>query len=351
MIEAPLPPQQADELLQLIRQARDIVITCHMSPDGDAIGSSLALMHTLRQMPGKRVRVITPDVMPDYLRRLPGAKDVMAYTAYGDVADGFIQRAHLIFCLDYNELSRIDRLAPAVEASAAARVQIDHHEHPTLPCRIRVSQPECSSTCALLYKVLFQCSLSGLITRDAATCLYTGMMTDTGNFAYNSNDPDLYYIILALMRKGIDKDAIYRQIWDVHTLSSLRLRSYVLINKLQVWPEHHTTLYTLDNEELNHYDYHRGDTEGLINVPLSIPGIRVSISLRQDDQYVKLSMRSKGLIHVDRLCRDLFGGGGHRNAAGANIRDLAVEDIIQRITTQALPLIDQWVEVDPIQPL
>lgn len=350
MIEPVLTDSQTAQFTDLVRQARDVVITCHMSPDGDAIGSSLALQHVLRQMPGKRVRVITPDMMPEYLRVLPGAKDVMAYSAYGPVADQFIASAGLIFCLDYNEMSRIDRLAPAVEASPAPRIHIDHHEHPTLEAALQVSRPEASSTCSLLYRVLFQAGLSGLVNKDAATCIYTGMMTDTGNFAYNSNDPELYYIILALMRKGIDKDAIWRQVWNVHTLSSLRLRSYVLGEKLQIWHEHHTALYTLDNDELNRFDYHRGDTEGLINVPLSIPGIRVSISLRQDEEYVKVSMRSIGQVPVDQLCRDLFHGGGHHNAAGANIRDLAAQQIIDRIHG-AFPQIDAWVQADPIRPL
>lgn len=287
-----------------------------MSPDGDALGSSLGLMHVLEAL-GKSVRVITPDMPPRNLMFLPGAADIIVMSQIPEVAERTLASAELIFCLDFNDLHRIDRLAPMVEASSARRVVVDHHLDFSLQAELAVSDPASSSTCALLFHLLVQCGLEPYIGPDAATCIYTGMMTDTGNFSYNSNHPDLYLIIAALLARGIDKDDIYRRAWNITSESSLRICGHALADRMELLPEHRAAIITLSLEELKSFGYNRGDTESLVNQPLRIPGIEYSIFLREDrENFVKVSMRSIGDFPVNRLCSEHFGGGGHLNAAG-----------------------------------
>lgn len=312
---------QIEKLKELIPKSRNVVITCHLSPDGDALGSSLGLKHVLSCL-GIECRVITPDCPPQSLSFLPGYNDVMPLSRYESLVRAHVNRADLIFCLDYNELKRVDRLAPYIEASSARKIMIDHHLHPaTEGFDVQISHPEISSTCALLYKVICAIGLGEYITKDAAECIYTGMMTDTGNFSYNSNDPDLYLAIYALLERGIDKDQIYRKAMNVRSENSIRLNSYALLEKLEVFPEYHAALICITRDEANRFGYKKGDTEGLVNVPLCIPGVVYSCYLRDEEDYVKVSMRSVGDFPVNKLCKEHFGGGGHLNAAGGEFHD------------------------------
>ena len=308
-------------LSALLYEARNVVITCHLSPDGDALGSSLGLMHVLSHR-GISCKVVTPDSPPQSLSFLPGVKDIVVLSRYEAQVRHLTQSADIIFCLDYNELNRVDRLAPYIAGSPAAKVMIDHHLHPSVEhMSVVLSYPEMSSTCSLLYMVLEALGLSDDIDKNAAECIYTGMMTDTGNFSYNSNDPRLYLIIASLLGKGIDKDLLYRQAMNVHSEDSIRLRSYALSQKMQVFHEYHAALITITRDEANAFNYRKGDTEGLVNVPLSIPGIVYSCYLRDEDDYVKVSMRSIGDFPVNKLCKEYFGGGGHLNAAGGEFHN------------------------------
>lgn len=316
----------AAALAAILADARDIVITCHLSPDGDALGSSLGLMHTLTAA-GLRCKIVTPDTPPQSLSFLPGVKDVVVYSRYEPYARNLMNKADVIFCLDYNELKRVDRLAPFIEASRAKKVMIDHHLHPvTDGINIVFSHPEASSTCSLLYLVLEAAGYDCKINKEAAECIYTGMMTDTGNFSYNSGDPMLYLIIARLLEYGIDKDELYRKAMNVHSEDSIRLKSYALYEKMQVFPEYHAALITITREEANKFRYKKGDTEGLVNVPLSIPGIVYSCYLRDEEDYVKVSMRSIGDFPVNKLCKEHFGGGGHLNAAGGEYKSGGIDD-------------------------
>lgn len=303
-------------LSRLIDRAGNVVITCHLSPDGDALGASLAMAGIMSHL-GKAVHVISPDQPPQSISFLPGAKDVVVFSRYEPFARNLLSKADLIFCLDYNELKRIDRVAPYVDAAEAPKVMIDHHLHPAdFGQEVVISHPEISSTCALVFKVICALGLFKLIDKDIASCIYTGMMTDTGNFSYNSNDPELYTIIAELIKTGIDKDALYQRACNVHSESALRLNGYALSEKMEIFNEYNAALITITRSELNRFGYRKGDTEGLVNVPLSIPGIIYSAYLRDEDTYVKVSMRSRGNFPVNRICSDHFGGGGHLNAAG-----------------------------------
>ncbi len=326
-----LPPRSITQALsRRLRRLLDSVyrcsIVCHVSPDGDALGSSLALCRVLEKM-GKTVRVITPDMPPGNLTFLPGADNIIVASQIPDVARRTLASADVIFCLDFNDIHRIDRMAPLVEASEARRVVVDHHLDLQLEAEIVVSDPESSSTCVLLYHLLREAGLADLIDTEVATCIYTGMMTDTGNFSYNSNSPDLYLIIADLLGRGINKDAIYRKAWSMTTESSLRICGYAL-DHMELLRDHQAAFITLSLEELEARNYQRGDTEGLVNKPLDIPGITYSIFLREDKRgFVKVSMRSVGNFPVNILCSEHFGGGGHLNAAGGEYHGSLAECI------------------------
>ena len=325
-----LSKAQADQLSSMIQKSNRVVVTCHMTPDGDALGASLCMVHVLLSM-GKFATVVVPDCPPQNLMFLPGSSHVVVASCRPERAESLLNDADLVVLLDFNDLKRIDRMAPMVEASKAKRVVIDHHLNPSIKADVLISRPDVSSTCALLYQVLESIGLERRISREAAECCCTGMMTDTGNFSYNSNDPQLYRILERLVAKGVDKDAIYTRLFNTNTESRVRLMGYAQSRKMQILPEHQAAVIALSREELDEFGYKRGDTEALVNVPLSIPGITYSIFLREDEPgYVKVSMRSKGNFSVKEICEAHFGGGGHVNASGGEMR-APLEEVLQRV--------------------
>lgn len=318
------------QLRYRLERSDKIVITCHLSPDGDAMGSSLGLYHILSAI-GKDVTVITPDVPPKNLKFLPDSKSVLAYSKYEQFANELIEAADLIFCLDYNALERIDRMAEAIKNASACKCMIDHHLFPGDFADIIISHPEISSTSMLIFKVACRLELFTRINKDAAICIYTGMMTDTGNFSYNSNDPDIYVIIEELIKIGINKDVIYTKVYNSNTVDRLRLNAYAQLEKMTVYLEHRAALITLTRNELNQFNYKKGDTESLVNVPLSVPEIVYSFFLREEDNYIKVSSRSKGEFPVNKMCELYFNGGGHKNAAGGEFYG-TMEEAVAKLT-------------------
>lgn len=320
--------EQVDIIRQCVLSARRAVVTCHMSPDGDAMGSSLALCGVLGRL-GLNARVVTPDEPNHNLMVLPGADRVLWYSRYASLVETLINEADVIFSLDYNALSRIDRLAPALSNSKAERFMIDHHLEPESEgVSAIVSCPDRSSTCSLLYSVFESAGWTDCIDRDVATCLLAGMMTDTNNFSHNANHPEDYIIVADLVRRGADKNDLYNKLFNTFTADCLRLNGYALSQKMEVYDQYHAALIWLTRDELNEYNYRKGDTEGLVNKPLSIPGIVYSAFLREENNFVKVSMRSIGDFPVNKLCAEHFGGGGHLNAAGGEF-DGSIEQAVE----------------------
>lgn len=315
MISRIISEKKINELRHILERSDKIVITCHISPDGDAIGSSLGFARVLGAI-GKNVKVITPDTPPKNLMFLPGAKEIVVLSKYEEFANSLISKADLIFSLDYNDLKRVDRLGPAIEQARGEKVMIDHHLFPSNFARVVISHPEVSSTSMLIFRVLCRLELFPMIDKEAATCIYTGMMTDTGNFSYNSNDPELYIVVSELLKKGIDKDRIYARVYNSNSENRLKLNGFAVSERMKVYPGHRAALITLTRAELNRYQYQKGDTESLVNVPLSIPTVDYSFFLRDESDYIKISARSKGNFPVNKICENYFNGGGHKNAAG-----------------------------------
>ena len=317
MLTKVIAQANVDHAEKWFEKAEKIVIVSHVSPDGDAIGSSLGLYHFL-QTQEKTVNVIVPNQFPDFLKWMPGAKDVIIYDRYKDFADRLIREADVICCLDFNELKRIDTMEEAVRNASARKMLVDHHLNPGNFADITISHPDISSTSELVFRLICRLGNFDDITREGAECIYTGMMTDTGGFTYNSNNREIYYIISELLSKGIDKDEIYRKVFNTYSEGRLRLMGYVLYDKMQVFPEFNAALIWLNKDEQKRFQYSKGDTEGFVNMPLSIKNVCFSAFLREDTEkkMIKVSLRSVGTFPCNKVAAEFFNGGGHLNASG-----------------------------------
>ena len=299
-----------------VEKGESFVIITHVSPDGDAIGSALGLFHFLGAYGKDNVSVIVPNDYPMFLKWLPGSKDVTIYEKYSEFADQLIADADVIFCLYFNDPKRVEKLADPILKSEARKVLIDHHLNPVDFCNVTMSYPSISSTSEMVFRFICRMGLFDLISKEGAECIYAGMMTDTGSFTYNSNHPEIYTIIGELIKKGIDKDLIYRRINQVYSEGRLRLMGYSLYEKMKVYPEKQAALITLSMDELNRFNYQTGDTEGFVNLPLSIDGISFTVFIREDTDYAKISLRSVGDFPCNEFASKYFNGGGHKNASG-----------------------------------
>jgi len=304
-----------------VREAIDvkerIVIVSHIGPDGDAVGSSLALYHYLHAV-GKTAKVILPNAVPVFYNWMPGAEDILIYEKSRTAAQEFFAQADLIFALDFNAPKRLEQMADAVLQAPAPKILIDHHPYPEDFAQITISYPEISSASELVFRTICRMGHFDKISLPCAQCIMTGMMTDTGGFAFNSNQPEIYTITAELIKLGVDKDDIYRRVFNTFSLGRLKLNAFSIYRKLRLFPKYKTALITLSQEELKKFCYRVGDTEGIVNMPLSIEGIVLSVFMREDAGRIKVSFRSQGTFPANKIAADLFNGGGHLNAAGGD---------------------------------
>ena len=324
-----LNEDQLVQMDQLISHAENIIITCHKSPDGDAIGSSLGMAEYLRSR-GKEPTVIVPDQYPDFLLWLPNTEKIVRYDKHKEKCDMLFKIADLIFCLDYNATSRVEDMEEALVSSPAPRVLIDHHLNPNVPAVLTISQPEASSTCELVFRIVWQMGGFEKLDKHFAVPIYCGMMTDTGGFLWNSTRCEIYYIIGELLTKHIDKDKIYRNVYHNYSEDRLRLMGYVMYEKLVYLPEYHAAYYTLTKEEQKRFNFIKGDAEGLVNIPQQIKGLRLSISLREDTdkpRQIWVSLRSVDDFPCNLMAEEFFNGGGHLNASGGRINGTMEEAV------------------------
>ena len=309
-------------LKENIDNSNRIVICCHKSPDGDALGSSLAWAEYLRTQ-GKEPDIIVPDAYPDFLQWLPGSERIIRYDKHAaDKADEILQKADLIFCLDFNGTNRVDEMKYALEQSPAHKIMIDHHLDPSMDTVLTVSHPQMSSTSELVFRIIWQLGGFEEMSRKCAVCIYCGMMTDTGGFTYNSNQPEIFFIVSQLLTKGIDKDKIYRNVFNNFSPWAIRLRGYLMSQKLNIFNDLHAAYFTISRRDMRDFHFIKGDAEGLVNEPLKIKGMRLSISLREDDRRdntIWVSLRSVGDFPCNLVASEFFNGGGHLNASGGRL--------------------------------
>ena len=311
--------------LPLKGEGGSVVICAHVNPDGDAIGSSLALKHYLERK-GKQATIIVPNIFPDFLKWLPGADSILIYTnaKHKEQIKSAIDAADLIIVCDLNQPNRLGYLEQDIMQSNAPRILIDHHLDPdTNFCEVIHSHPEMCATGEVLCYLLSQQGELDSISHDEAVCLYTAMMCDTGAFSFNSNRPVIYEHISHLLARGIDKDQIYRNVFYTASEGRLRLQGYLLYVNMKVLHDRHTTIMTLTNDERRRFKVKNGDTEGIVNIPLTMLGTRLSIFINEDTEHpgiMKLSLRSVGDFPCDQMASRFFGGGGHKNASGGKLQ-------------------------------
>ncbi|GHV51724.1 exopolyphosphatase [Bacteroidia bacterium] len=299
-----------------IEKGDSFAIVVHSAPDGDAIGSALGLFHFLNELGKDKVNVIAPNDYPAYYKWLAGAKDIVTHDKYPDFAEQLIREADVIFCLDFNEPKRVGKLASTLVAAEGRKVMIDHHLNPEGFCRVTMSYPELSSTSEMIFRFICRMGMFDRINKQVGEAIYTGMMTDTGAFTFNSNHPEIYTIIGELIKKGIDKDLIYRNVYQVYSDYRLRMMGYALFERMKMYPKFRAALITLTQFDLKRFKYTTGDTEGFVNLPLSIKGIEFSAFIREDLDKIKVSLRSVGDFPCNEFAAAYFGGGGHKNASG-----------------------------------
>ncbi len=330
MLSQKISYNEVAEAKRMFDACKSVVIVTHVSPDGDAIGSSLGLYEYLKKK-GKMVTVIVPNYFPDFLRWMKDSDKIIQFDIHRAQARTYVGHADLIAVLDLNEPKRLDDLSSLITESKAKKIMIDHHLQPQRNfCDLTISYPNASSTSELVFRLIDSIGGTSQLTKAAAEDLYTGMCTDTGKFTFNSNDPEIYLILAELLKKGIDKDKINRLIYNNYSEARFRLLGYILSEKLQVFQDVHTTLFTLSREEMKRFKYLKGDTEGVVNLPLQIKGVKLSVYMREDTEKSRIfvSLRSVDDFPANKVAADFFNGGGHLNAAGGQLQctmDEAVE--------------------------
>lgn len=319
------------QVRDFIESAKSILIIGHRSPDGDAVGSTLALQHYCYSL-GKQSEVLMPDGFPPFLNWLPGSEAIHFYDGDSEAGQERLKTADLIFCLDFNRMDRVGPMSKHLIDASCPKVVIDHHLDPSTAFDLMFSETTASSTCELVYRLVEAMGDTESQTKEFFTCIYTGLLTDTGSFKYNVY-PTTFRIAGHIVSKGIVPQDIQSSLFDVNSLNRLQLLGTLLSERLLHFPEHRASLMTMTAEILQKYDYQPGDTEGFVNYGLSLQDCTFTALASEKDGVVKISFRSKGDVDVNVLANEAFGGGGHKNAAGARTeKSLAeVEAIITDI--------------------
>lgn len=319
------------ELNKTIKEAKQITITTHVNPDGDALGSCLSMYLFLKKAGKENVQVITPNEYPNYFKWMPSEKEIWDYKKKKQEADEYISASDLIFCLDYNALSRVADMEQSLRNSTAFKVLIDHHQLPDT-FDYMVSDIKASSTCELVYYFTKEVFPEETINKDIATCLYTGLLTDTG-FYQHSLSPSVFRMAADLLEFGIDSNEIQQ---SINTFRAVRLRflGNALLNRLRFLNDLNAAYITVTEQDAIQYKLSSGDTEGLVNMPLGVNNIKVSALFKEspEDKSIRISLRSKGDFSVEKIARDHFNGGGHKNAAGGKSFDTLNNTVKKFIT-------------------
>lgn len=311
----------------LLASPKRLALVTHYNPDGDAIGSSVGLMHVLRAA-GHQATVLLPNPAPSFLHWMPGYEEALIHDPRRPDAVSAIQAADAVICLDFNRRDRVGGLEEALRAADVA-VLIDHHQEPEEFAAIAISDPSACATSQMVHDIISGLGWDEFISAEAATCLYTGIVTDSGSFRFGSTTPHTLRVAARLMERGVPFTQVHESILDDNRLERLRLQGFTLSERLTVLPELQTAIITLGRADLERFQYQPGDTEGFVNLGLSIRGVRLAAFFMERPDLVKVSLRSKGDLPVDGIVREHFNGGGHRNAAGGQSKE-SLDQAVQR---------------------
>jgi len=303
-------------IVESIKNAKNIVISSHKSPDGDSIGSSLALYYFIESL-GKNAVVCHADKAPLSLTWVAGAQDIVLYEENNEKVISLFQSADLIFCLDYNSPDRVGtEIEPFLVASNAKKIMLDHHMHPADFCEITISDTSACSTSQLIFELIDQSGNLHLLNEKIGTPMYLGIMTDTGSFRFPSVQARTHEILAELIKAGVKHYEVHEKVFDTNTVDRLQLRGYAIAEKLELLKDFPIAIISLTAAEMDRFNYQKGDTDGLVNVALSIEGIKAAAFFTERDGQVKISFRSKGDLFVNTLAMEHFAGGGHKYASG-----------------------------------
>jgi bifunctional oligoribonuclease and PAP phosphatase NrnA len=308
------------EIANNISSSSKVVIFSHINPDGDAIGSSLGLYHYLKDRVGE-VQVIMPNRFPDFLKFLPGSDKILIFDRETKKASEIISNADFLFFLDFNDIKRIEKMGEIAASSKGLKIMIDHHPEPELFAAFSISDTEVCSTSELIFEFISKIENGNFLNADFANCLMAGIITDTGLFNHNSERRRTFEIVASLLDMGADKEKIIQKIYNEYPYHRMQLLGNALHNRLMVYPEFGTAFIYLPKDDLLKYNHQIGDTEGFVNIPLSISGIKFSAIFIEKDDQVKCSFRSTGTFDVNEFARKYFNGGGHLKASGGRSFD------------------------------
>ncbi len=305
---------------KILESPQHIAITVHTNPDGDAIGSALALYHFLRKF-NHQVKIIAPNQFPDFLAWLPGAEDILIFEQDAKACRTVLEEASLLFCLDFNALSRSGALQDDLKKLEIPRLLIDHHREPETESFVYCySDTSVSSTAELIYELIAYYDFEKYADNAIAQALFTGIMTDTGSFSHSINRPETFEITAKLIRSGLDAVRVHQLVYDTFSESRLRLLGHAISNCMLVFDEYATAIIQLSREDLQKYNFQIGDTEGVVNYPLSMKKINMAVLVTEKKDTIRFSFRSKGGFSVHELAKEHFNGGGHKNASGGSMK-------------------------------
>ena len=324
-----ITPKNINLIKDKLNQANNIAIVSHENPDGDTIGSAIALALILKKL-NKTPHLLINDNMPGFLSWLPGANKYTVYEENPGEVKKIIDTADVLIHIDYNSLGRTGKMEDLMKNFNGFSIMIDHHPSPDNIANYSFSFPQYSSTAEALYNFLKLADWTNLIDKDIATAIYVGIITDTGNFTFNSSSPALFHIVAELLERGIDKDEIYANVFYNFSYDRMRLVGFALSQRMVFWPEFSTAFIHLYKKDLEQFNHKKGDTENLVNMIFYIRGVKFAILLIEKDEYIKMSLRSRGDFPANYVAKRYFNGGGHLNAAGGKCY-ASMEDTITKL--------------------
>lgn len=321
--------QDIENIKRFLSSPKKIAIVSHKNPDGDAIGSSLGLFHYLKKFKHE-IEVIMPNDFPDFLKWMPGCNKILDYENQTDKSKELIENADAIFTLDFNDLSRVGSMENVLRSSQAVKIMIDHHQQPKDYPDYMYSDVKMCSTSQMIYHFIEMLDDVDKIDNNIGSCLYAGIMTDTGSFRFPSTTSTTHKVVADLIDKGVNNSEIHNLVYDTNSYSRLQLLGRAL-NNMRVLPDYNAAYITLDHSELNKFQFKKGDTEGVVNYALSVKNMILAAIFIEHKQegIVKISFRSKGDFSVNELARTHFNGGGHINAAGGR-SELSLKETVEK---------------------
>ncbi len=320
--------KEIESFAALLKAPRNILIITHYNPDGDAIGSLMGLYHYFKKK-GYDVSAMVPNEFPDFLRWIKDTNQIIVYKHKENFAKNLIQNADIIICADFNDFKRLKSIGPELEISKAVKILIDHHPEPDNAYLHKIHDTSVSSTAELVYRIIEASGDTSIIDPAIAECIYTGIMTDTGCFNFNSSNPETFRIVADLLTTGFNKDKVFNEVYNNFSEHRMKLLGHCLSEKMIVLPELHTAYICLSREDMEKHHFKTGDSEGFVNFPFSIKGVNITALFTEKKDHVRISMRSRGGFSINTICEKYFEGGGHKNAAGGE-SNLSLKEAIRK---------------------